>query len=100
MFRVPNPSDIDLILNKYTTLKQDAQKDGKPYILAVTAGRAVDDPRNQGYNFVAQTKFASLEDMRRYYDEDCEAHKALKATTKGKVELPPLTVYMDEVVQG
>jgi hypothetical protein len=33
----------------------------------------------------------------KYYDEDCEAHKELKAEFKGKVAMPGgvMTVYMD-----
>ena len=41
--------------------------------------------------------FASLEDM-KYYDEDCEAHAQLKAAAKGKVDPPPLTMFMEDVV--
>ncbi|KAL9077069.1 MAG: hypothetical protein Q9157_003492 [Trypethelium eluteriae] len=62
--QVPNPADIDGILEKYSTLKKDAKKDGKPYILEVNAGKANTDPRNQGYSFLAVTKFASVEDMK------------------------------------
>jgi hypothetical protein len=33
----------------------------------------------------------------KYYDEDCDAHKALKAEFKSKIAMPGgvMTVYMD-----
>ena len=52
------------------------------------------DARNQGYSLAAQTTFSSLEDM-KYYDEQCEAHAALKAVAKDKVEPPPLMVFFE-----
>ena len=73
------------------------QQDGKPYILRCVAGPAVADARSQGYTLGAQTTFASIEDM-RYYDEQCEAHAALKAVAKGKVEPPPLMVCFDNAI--
>ncbi|KAK5005693.1 hypothetical protein BJ546DRAFT_1069490 [Cryomyces antarcticus] len=97
MFKIPDPANVQPMLDKYATMKQDAKKDGKPYILSCVAGRAVSDPRNQGYTLYAQTSFASLEDM-KYYDEQCEAHQALKAVGKGKVDPPPIVLYMDDVV--
>ena len=57
----------------------------------------MDDPRNQGYTLCAIMKFSSVEDM-KYYDEQDEAHNALKAAGKGKVSPPPLVIYMDETV--
>lgn len=73
------------------------RQDGKPYILRCVAGRTKDDERNQGYSLCAETTFASLEDM-KYYDEQCEAHAALKTVAKDKVAPPPLMMYMDGVV--
>jgi hypothetical protein len=43
---------------------------------------------------VARTIFESKEDM-DYYDNECEAHVAIKAILKPKVASPPLVVYMD-----
>ncbi|KAI5269653.1 hypothetical protein E4T47_06893 [Aureobasidium subglaciale] len=97
MFKVPDSSNIQPILDKYTTLAQEAKKDGKPYILRCVAGPAVNDARSQGYTLAAQTTFASLDDM-KYYDTECEAHAALKAVAKGKIEPPPLVVYFDSAV--
>jgi hypothetical protein len=53
-----------------------------------------DDPRSQGYTMVARTAFESKEDM-DFYDNDCEAHGAIKTLLKPKVGGPPLVVYMD-----
>jgi hypothetical protein len=30
-----------------------------------------------------------------FYDNECEAHAAIKSALKGKVAGPPLVVYMD-----
>jgi hypothetical protein len=53
-----------------------------------------DDPRSQGYTMVARTVFESKEAM-DYYDNECEAHGAIKALLKPRVAGPPLVVYMD-----
>ena len=47
----------------------------------MSTGPALDDPRSQGWTVVSKTEFASLDDM-RYYDEQCEAHAALKSAAK------------------
>ena len=70
-------------------------KDGAPYIEACNAGQTVGDPRSQGYTLCAQMVFRSLDDM-KYYDEQCEAHAALKAAAKGKIEPPPMVVYFED----
>jgi len=70
-------------------------QDGKQYILEASAGETVDDPRNQGYTLTAILKFSSVDDM-KYYDEQDEAHAALKAAGKGKVDPPPLVIYFEE----
>ena len=80
-------------------LTRSANQDGQPYILRCVAGPAVDDARSQGYTLAAQTTFTSLDDM-KYYDNECEAHAALKAVAKGKVEGPPLMVCFDNAVGG
>jgi hypothetical protein len=70
-------------------------QDGKPYIVRCEAYRLYDDPRSLGYTVVGKTVFESLEDM-KFYDEECAAHKTLKANIGPKVEGgPPMTVYMD-----
>jgi len=40
------------------------------------------------------TKYASMEDV-KYYDEECEAHKQLKAFATGKLEGPPLAFHLE-----
>ncbi|KAG9662073.1 hypothetical protein KCU98_g2072, partial [Aureobasidium melanogenum] len=97
LFKIPDSSDVQAVLDKYATMAQDAKKDGKPYILRCVAGPAANDERSQGYTLAAQTTFSSLDDM-KYYDSECEAHAALKAVAKSKVEGPPLMVYFDKAV--
>jgi len=92
MFKLPNPDDQEACLTAYKKLSADQSKDGKPYIASCNAYKLYDDPRNQGYTIAAKTSFHSLEDM-RYYDDECEAHKTLKATVGPKAAGPPLTVY-------
>ncbi|OLN85745.1 hypothetical protein CCHL11_07770 [Colletotrichum chlorophyti] len=68
---------------------------GKPYILSMVVGPAMDDPRSQGYTLVAKTEFASLEDM-RYYDDECEAHNALKVFVKENLDVGGvMSVYFE-----
>ena len=69
-------------------------QDGKPYVALASALPNRDDPRSQGYTLTARTVFASKEDM-DYYDNECAAHGAIKASLKGKVAAPPLMVYME-----
>ncbi|KAI0125263.1 hypothetical protein BJ170DRAFT_598084 [Xylariales sp. AK1849] len=82
MFKIPEPESQGKLVEAYKTLSQKQKKDGKPYILAVTAGPVMDDPRTQGWTVVSKTEFASLDDM-KYYDNECEAHASLKAYAKG-----------------
>jgi hypothetical protein len=58
------------------------------------ANPTYEDPRSQGYTLVARTVFESKEDM-DYFDNECEAHGAIKAQFKPKAAGPPLVVYMD-----
>ncbi|KAF9635387.1 putative stress responsive a b barrel domain protein [Lasiodiplodia theobromae] len=101
LFKVPNPDDVSAILEKYTTLSTDAKKrlvraavqDSKPYIISAKAHAVIPDPagRNQDFTVAANTVFASLEDM-KFYDDDCEAHKAIKAFLKPRIQ-GVMTVY-------
>ncbi|KAI9726310.1 MAG: hypothetical protein M1828_001584 [Chrysothrix sp. TS-e1954] len=97
MFKVSKKEDIPALVKLYARLRLEAKKDHKPYILSCSAGPAYDDSRAQGYNFVAQSKFATKDDM-DYYDNDCEAHKQLKAGLKGKVTPPALIVYYQDAL--
>lgn len=59
-------------------------------------GRSIPDPRNKGFNLSVKTTFASLEDM-QYYDQECEAHKALKAVA-GPVKEDVLMTYYESIL--
>ncbi|KAL4919978.1 hypothetical protein BDW62DRAFT_199388 [Aspergillus aurantiobrunneus] len=78
LFNIPNDAARDRVLEQYKILTKTAVKDGKPYILAAAAGPSFPDPRNKGFNVSVKMTFASLQDM-KYYDTECEAHRALKA---------------------
>lgn len=81
----------------YRVLSANATKDGKPYILSLHAGPIFEDPRSQGYTFAAKSEFASVEDM-KYYDDECEAHKTLKANGKTLGIEGMMMVYYDPIV--
>ncbi|KAK3336396.1 hypothetical protein B0T19DRAFT_37649 [Cercophora scortea] len=96
MFKVPDPENQQKLLEAYQVLKSEQTKGGKPYILQVRAGVVGSDPRSNGYTVIAETDFASLDDM-NYYDSECAAHANLKktASTLG-IAGPPLAVYFEE----
>ncbi|KAJ4381648.1 hypothetical protein N0V86_003012 [Didymella sp. IMI 355093] len=94
LFKLSDSSVIKEAIQKYSSLTQDAVKDGKPYIQQATAHQPYDDDRSQGYTLVARTVFDTKADM-DYYDNECEAHAAIKSFIKPKVGGPPLVVYMD-----
>ncbi|KAJ5101647.1 hypothetical protein NUU61_003869 [Penicillium alfredii] len=96
LFKIPNEADRDRVLEQYKVMAKTAVKDGKPYILAAAAGASFPDPRNKGYNLSVKTTFTSLEDM-KYYDSECEAHKALKAIA-GPVKEDVLTTYYESIL--
>jgi hypothetical protein len=71
-------------------------QDGKSYILSAKVFKLHPDPRSRGFTLVAQTHFASLEDM-QYYDDHDEGHLALKAKVGPRVEggkAGTMVVYM------
>lgn len=70
-------------------------QDGHPYIIGLNAGPTIEDQRSQGYTFVAQSTFKTLDDM-KYYDNECEAHKALKAEASKLGVDGTLTVYFED----
>jgi len=59
----------------------------------------IPDPRAQGHTLAVRTVFANLEDM-RYYDADCEAHKALKVVVAPKRVGDILAVYFEDAVNS
>lgn len=117
LFKVVDEANIQPMLDAYKTVAETNQKvvrtdssrnsyplisfeyqDGKPYILEVKARRSLSGDRGKGYTFVAMTRFKNMEDV-KYYDEECEAHKKLKAFGQDKVEQPwqpPLTVFFED----
>ncbi len=75
----------------------NTRQDGKPYILYMAAGVALDPARARGYTVLSRTEFASMEDM-RWYDEECPAHAALKETVRAfTMQQPPLFFYHEDV---
>jgi len=92
MFKIPSKENQAKFLDLYRTMSSTAVKDAKPYILSLEAGLALEDARNQGYTLVAKSEFKDLDDM-KYYDNDCEAHKTLKAGAKSLGVEGVLTVY-------
>lgn len=110
-FKVKEESDIQAMVDQYQSVSETNQKvitfhrkilmtqsqlsqDGKPYILELSSRKALDDPRNPGYNLIGICKFASMDDV-KYYDETCEAHQKLKAFAKDKVAGPPLVLHLE-----
>ena len=71
-------------------------QDGKPYIVDVQAGKAFPDQRAQGYTLAIVSIFKNKEDM-TYYDEQCEAHAALKKVAGGVMDGRPLMVYYESI---
>lgn len=112
MFKVNEEADIQKMIDQYKAVAETNKKvripisahdrrqlrpshqDGKPYILACTAYKPINDPRTQGYNLLAYTTFASQEDV-KYYDEKCEAHQGVKDLAKGKIQPPPLVAMWE-----
>ncbi|KAK3694251.1 hypothetical protein B0T22DRAFT_65677 [Podospora appendiculata] len=96
MFKIPDPENQKKLLEAYRVLESEQTKGGKPYILQVRTGLAGSDPRSKGYTVIAETEFASLDDM-KYYDSECAAHANLKKTASTlSIAEPPLAVYFEE----
>jgi len=62
----------------------------------VKAGPAFDDQRSQGYTVAVVSVFKSKEDM-KYYDDECEAHAALKQVAKS-VHKGAMMVYFESIL--
>ncbi|KAJ2905983.1 Stress responsive A/B Barrel domain-containing protein [Zalerion maritima] len=92
MFKIPEVEKQQGLFEQYKILAKTQQKDGKPYILSMNAGPAMDDPRSQGVTVVSKTEFTSLDDM-KYYEEECAAHKELKKFNQANQIAKPMTVY-------
>ncbi|KAF2853332.1 hypothetical protein T440DRAFT_466308 [Plenodomus tracheiphilus IPT5] len=96
LFKLPDAAVVQEAIQKYSTLSQDANQDGKPYVQLSAANRVHDDPRSQGFTLLTRTVFESKEDM-DFYDNEDDAHKAIKALIKPKITEMPLVVYSDMV---
>jgi len=94
LFKLPNPDVLDQALQKYSTLAQDALKDGKPYIHGASAIQLYPDPRSQGFTLLARTVFASKADM-DFFDNEDGAHGGIKALIRPCLGEMPLVVYGD-----
>ncbi|CAI6101126.1 unnamed protein product [Clonostachys chloroleuca] len=81
LFKIPNTEDQQKLLAIYKQMPAKAVKDGKPYILSVTAGTAKPDQRAQGFTIAVISVFSSVDGM-VYYDNECAAHAELKSFAK------------------
>ncbi|PMD61212.1 stress responsive A/B barrel domain protein [Hyaloscypha bicolor E] len=81
MVKIPEDK-IDIALQGFEVFVKNQQKDGKPYILSMQAGRTSAHVKiDQGYTLVGKTVFKSMEDV-EYYIDGCEAHQAFKVYLK------------------
>ncbi|PSN60943.1 hypothetical protein BS50DRAFT_563001 [Corynespora cassiicola Philippines] len=94
LFKIPDPAHVKEAVQKYSTLSQDALKDGKPYIEFASALPNHDDPRSQGITVTARTVFESKADM-DFFDSECAAHADIKTLLRSKVTEQPIMLYMD-----
>ncbi|KAI5856761.1 stress responsive A/B barrel domain protein [Durotheca rogersii] len=99
LFIIPKEEDIDFLLTQYRTLRQEALRNGAPYIESVIAGRALPDERSRGYTLVAKTTFRNLDDM-NFYDKECAAHKRFKELAGPRRTGDILTVYYEDAVSA
>ncbi|RDA83750.1 hypothetical protein CP532_4992 [Ophiocordyceps camponoti-leonardi (nom. inval.)] len=100
LFKIPKPEDQTKLIEQYKVLLATNSKDGKPYILSLTAGIAEQDQRSQGFTVVSKTEFASIDDM-RYFDDECKAHQDVKAfVSKSLTVEGVMTVYFTPGVSG
>ncbi|PHH75931.1 hypothetical protein CDD80_1927 [Ophiocordyceps camponoti-rufipedis] len=99
LFKIPDEADQLRLLEFYKQMPVKAVKDGKPYILSVTAGRAKPDQRAQGYTLAVVSVFSSVADM-KYYDEQCPAHAELKAFAKTANQGVMMVYFENELSTG
>ncbi|KNG45907.1 stress responsive a b barrel domain-containing protein [Stemphylium lycopersici] len=91
LFKIGDQNTVQEAIKMYSTLAQDAKKDGKNYIQLAQANVPYEDQRSQGYNLVARCVLESLEDM-KYFDENDEVHAKIKAHLKPQFTEMPLSV--------
>ncbi|RYP09166.1 hypothetical protein DL764_001437 [Monosporascus ibericus] len=95
LFKILNEEEKQKLLDMYKQMPTKAVKDGKPYILNVKAGPAVEN-QDQGYTVGVVSTFASHDDM-VYYDNECTAHAELKSFAK-TVHRGAMMVFFESVV--
>ncbi|KAM4057368.1 stress responsive a/B barrel domain-containing protein [Hirsutella rhossiliensis] len=98
LFKVPGNEDQERLLQMYKQMPTKAVKDGKPYLLSVTAGKAKPDQRAQGFTLAVISVFRSVDDM-TYYDNECAAHAELKAVAKS-VHQGAMMVFFENELSG
>ncbi|RDW59072.1 hypothetical protein BP5796_11996 [Coleophoma crateriformis] len=95
LFKIPAEEDQQKVLAIYKEMPDKAKRDGQPYILSLAAGPTIEDQRNQGYTIAVISIFASEDDM-KYYDNECEAHAALKKVAKPLLQ-GMMMVYFESI---
>jgi hypothetical protein len=71
------------------------KQNGKPYITTCEADPTLPDQRSKGYTLAVRTTFDTLDDM-KYYDDECLAHKDLKAFAMPKKTGDVLIFYFEK----
>ncbi|PHH62119.1 hypothetical protein CDD81_7550 [Ophiocordyceps australis] len=97
LFKIPSQEDQQRLIEVYKKMPSKAVKDGKPYILSVTAGFAKPDQRAQGYTVAVISVFSSVDDM-TYYDNECAAHAELKTLAKSVHQGAMMVFFENEIV--
>ncbi|KAH8679128.1 hypothetical protein BGZ61DRAFT_395879 [Ilyonectria robusta] len=97
LFKIPGVEDQQKLLDIYKGMPSKAVKDGKPYIVSVTAGVAKPDQRAQGFTIAVISVFKSGDDM-VYYDNECAAHGELKAFAKSVHQGAMMVFFENELV--
>ncbi|KAH7000338.1 hypothetical protein EDB80DRAFT_723739 [Ilyonectria destructans] len=97
LFKIPGVEDQQKLLDIYKGMPSKAVKDGKPYIVSVTAGVAKPDQRAQGFTIAVISVFKSADDM-AYYDNECAAHGELKAFAKSVHQGAMMVFFENELV--
>ncbi|EQL03099.1 hypothetical protein G6O67_006604 [Ophiocordyceps sinensis] len=98
LFKIPGHQDQERLLKMYKQMPGKATKDGKPYLLSVTAGKAKPDQRAQGFTVAVVSVFSSVDDM-AYYDNECAAHAELKAVARS-VHQGAMMVFFENELSG
>ncbi|PYH91184.1 stress responsive A/B barrel domain protein [Aspergillus ellipticus CBS 707.79] len=99
LFNIPKPEDIDVLIQEYRSLRQEATRNGQSYIVSVQAGRTLPDVRTKGYTLAVKTVFHNLDDM-NFYDHECAAHKRFKSVAASRREGDVLMAYFEDEVAG